>query len=279
MAAVLCLSFQNAYAITFNSGSYVFTNAPDSFHYYAEEEKDVVVLTECKSHDSEIKIPNEVTHEGITYRVVEVCDDAKWPYKGLTSIEFPENMRYVGSGVFRDNKIKTLTFRSNLERIAPGAFYNCPVENVYIFRDVPPRTYGHARFEYSITGISIDLKNVFTTYSLFARFGKDSPDMSNYQDCRTIHATLYVPENAVEAYRNSLHDRFPGWGGVWGYFENILPIESGTPEITDSMTADSDAPGDVYDITGNLVLRHASSDALSQLPAGIYIYKGRKIIR
>lgn len=267
--------------LDFSYSSFRFSTDRKNFHYFSEEETDVVVLTECKSPRENVHIPNEVTYEGKTYRVVEIKDDAICTSKFMETLEIPDNIRYIGANAFKGQNIKSLTigsYISNLERIGDHAFLDCPIEAVYIHRDTPPRTYGYAWSKFSESEAAWEIDNLFTSKK-FQSDGKDLPTPDDYKEECMIHASLYVPGRAIEAYRDSLHESESSWGGVWGYFERIISIENSTPEITDFVTADGDAPGDVYDITGNLVLRHVSSDALSQLPAGIYIYKGHKIIR
>lgn len=46
----------------------------------------------------------------------------------------------------------------------------------------------------------------------------------------------------------------------------------------DEISADSDTPGDVFTATGICVMRQADRKALRNLPAGIYLHNGRKII-
>lgn len=76
--------------------------------------------------------------------------------------------------------------------------------------------------------------------------------------------TLYVPEASIDKYKA---DNF------WGKFKNILAITAGIHDIR----LDVDKTNDVYNLQGQKVLRHSSN--IEQLPKGVYVIKGKKIIK
>ena len=77
---------------------------------------------------------------------------------------------------------------------------------------------------------------------------------------------LYVPAGSVDQYKAA---------PVWKEFKNILPIKSSTGingvELTDG------EPFDVFNLSGQKVKSNATS--LEGLPRGIYIIKGKKVIK
>jgi len=76
---------------------------------------------------------------------------------------------------------------------------------------------------------------------------------------------LYVPEGCVEVYKVA---------PVWGEFANILVI--GTSSIN-SVPFDSGKPQDIYSLDGRKVKLNVKS--VDELPNGLYIINGKKVIK
>ncbi|MBR4730190.1 MAG: leucine-rich repeat protein [Prevotella sp.] len=76
--------------------------------------------------------------------------------------------------------------------------------------------------------------------------------------------TLYVPEASIDKYKAD---------EIWGQFKNILAITAGIHDIR----LDEDKTNDVYNLQGQKVLRQTSN--IEQLPKGVYIINGKKIIK
>lgn len=53
---------------------------------------------------------------------------------------------------------------------------------------------------------------------------------------------------------------------------------SGAPMSVDSVGTDTDSSADVYGVDGRLILRDATPASLRSLPAGLYIFNGKKIV-
>lgn len=81
----------------------------------------------------------------------------------------------------------------------------------------------------------------------------------NFETC-----VLYVPEASIEKYKADK---------IWGKFKNILSHTSGINDIR----LDEDKTSDVYNLQGQIVLRQTSN--IEQLPKGVYIINGKKIIK
>ena len=75
---------------------------------------------------------------------------------------------------------------------------------------------------------------------------------------------LYVPEASIEKYKAD---------EIWGKFKNIRSQTSGINDIR----LDEDKTNDVYNLQGQKVLRQASN--IEQLPKGVYVVNGKKIIK
>ena len=81
----------------------------------------------------------------------------------------------------------------------------------------------------------------------------------NFETC-----VLYVPESSIEKYKADK---------IWGKFKNILSHTSGINDIR----LDENKASDVYNLQGQIVLRQTSN--IEQLPKGVYIINGKKIIK
>lgn len=80
----------------------------------------------------------------------------------------------------------------------------------------------------------------------------------NFETC-----VLYVPEASIDKYKADK---------IWGQFKNILSDTSGIHDIRLD-----DPTNDVYNLQGQKVLRQVST--IEQLPKGIYVINGKKIIK
>ena len=74
---------------------------------------------------------------------------------------------------------------------------------------------------------------------------------------------LYVPEGSLEKYKDA---------EVWSNFKNITIFTAGI----NSVTID-DKASDIYNLQGQKILRQSSS--IEQLPKGVYIINGKKVIK
>ena len=75
---------------------------------------------------------------------------------------------------------------------------------------------------------------------------------------------LYVPEASIEKYKAD---------EIWGKFKNIQSQTSGIHDIR----LDEDKSNNIYNLQGQKVLGQASN--IEQLPKGVYIINGKKIIK
>ena len=90
-----------------------------------------------------------------------------------------------------------------------------------------------------------------------------SNGVSVFEGVNLETCVLYVPETSIDKYKAD---------EIWGQFKNILAITAGITDIK----LDEEA-NDVYNLQGQKVLRHTSN--IEQLPKGVYIINGKKIIK
>ena len=109
--------------------------------------------------------------------VVKIGDWAFWKCTGLTSVTIPNGVTTIGDSAFRScSGLTSITIPETVTTIGEGAFENSDeLEQITCYATTPPR--------------------------IFDSFNEDT--------------TLYVPEDAVEAYRK--HEK-------WGEIQNIIGI-------------------------------------------------------
>ena len=88
-----------------------------------------------------------------------------------------------------------------------------------------------------------------------------------FQGANVSNCKLYVPENSVEAYKKA---------NIWKDFSVIGKIALGIDSINNETATEERV--DVSTIDGLRVLQRATQSEVGELPKGIYIIKGKKVI-
>lgn len=88
-----------------------------------------------------------------------------------------------------------------------------------------------------------------------------------FQGANVSNCKLYVPEKSVEAYKKA---------NIWKDFSVIGKIALGIDSINNETATEERV--DVYTIDGLRVLQRATQSEVGELPKGIYIIKGKKVI-
>ena len=207
------------------------------------------------SSSKEVKVTFVVNEsDGSGTPTVAVSDD-----KGVSgSISIPETVTHngveykvtgIGTGAFQNNTgLTEVTIPSSIISIGANAFAGCTnLQSITINIIVPINLYTAAARAY--------------VRALTRSSGDDVFDGVNKNTC-----ILYVPEGSVDAYKAA---------PVWKEFKNILPIKTSTG-INGIEQTDGE-PFDVFTLSGQKVKSKATS--LDGLPHGIYIVKGKKVIK
>ena len=157
----------------------------DGIYYdiLSEEDKTVAVTyrgSYYNSYDNEytgsVVIPESVTYNGTTYSVTSIGEIAFRGCTGLTSIEIPNSVTSIGNGAFQNcsslNELRiedgnnNLSLGYNVLYEGEGLFYDCPLETLYLGRDLSYNTdydYGYSPFFNKTTLTSVTIGNSVTS--------------------------------------------------------------------------------------------------------------------
>ena len=163
-----------------------------------------------------------------------------------TSVTIPGTVREIGWNVFHDN-LHSVTIPANVDYMKPTAFKRCAdLMEIHCLGDWPPR--------------------YDTTYQMYGHSFHDNVFLPE-------HGTvLYIPKGTYDIY-----DRCYEW---WWLLHHVQEVDASATAI-DPLTMKSEEStggtdlGGVYDLQG----RRIAADGSQQLPKGIYIVDGKKIIK
>ena len=188
-----------------------------------------------------ITIPNSVTSTG------------EWAFAdctGLTSINIQNGITSIGESSFSNcSKLTSITIPNSVTRIGKGAFDGCTkLKYVKIPKSVTEIGYG----AFPQTGDE----------DLVIEFTSETPATLYDVESFGFLCTIYVPETALETYRNAKY-----WKD---HADQILPKEQ-TTGINSIGYKQSEKKSAIYDLQGNKVTEMQSK--------GIYIVNGKKIMK
>ena len=200
----------------------------------------------------------EFTEQEVSFEKIDSSDGSntvaiKDDKDASGSVSIPETVTHngveykvteIGAGAFQNNTSLTeVTIPASIVSIGANAFAGCK----------------------NLQSITVNIIVPISLYVASARgFTRAmSGDVFDGVDKETC--ILYVPEGSVDAYKAA---------PVWKEFKNILPIKSSTG--INGVEAEGE-PFDVFTISGQKVKSKVTS--LDGLPRGIYIVKGKKVMK
>lgn len=248
--SVICIefaAFKECYALTE-------VTMPNSVKYIADE-----AFWGCSSL-AKVNIPNGIT--SIESYAFARC--------GFTELTIPSSVKSIEKGAFNACKeITEITIPSSVKSIGRSSFAACPL--------------GKANISDGVT--SIGDYALFGTLLEYVKIGKDVTEIGDkafpqwYDDDLVIEftsetpatlysvesfgylCTIYVPENALETYRNA---------EFWkDHADQILPKEQ-TTGISSIGSEQSEKKTVIYDLQGHKVTE--------MQPKGMYIVNGKKVV-
>lgn len=171
-------------------------------------------------------------------REIEISDGTKgisdsWALF-LESVNIPSGVKYICGHTFWQSKIRNVVFPSSVEYIE--GFERCPnLTSIFILGNV-------GLIENSFSYCE-NLKDVYC-------YSETVPDLrfSFYsQYSNIIHATLHVPANSLDLYKNDYY---------WGKFESIVPLTDNDTVPTNVHTLqkrNNATPITMYSLDGKLI--------------------------
>lgn len=225
------------------------------------------------SNLTSITIPNSVTNIG---------GFAFNDCSSLTSITIPNSVTNINDYAFRDcTSLKVLYFEDGANTIYLGEggdnlslFCDCPLETLYLGRNVSFDGYA-SPFEEKETLMSVTIGNSVTSIGSYAFDGCDAlteliiaatvpPTVGsgNFNNSDYINMVVKVPEGSLEAYQAA---------DVWKNFWDIQ--EDASLDIKNAVLETEYETTPIYNLQGVQI-----KDNRENLPAGIYIQGGKKMI-
>ena len=208
------------YDISYIDGVLTIMKDPNKFDEngasYEKQGGNSVIITGDEGATGEYDIPESVTHDGVTFSVTGIGEEAYKDNIFISQVTIPSSVTFIGN----------------------GAFAGCTNLMTIIIYVLDPIDISKARTR---SGASSVFEGVDKNYCI-----------------------LYVPDVSVSKYRAA---------EGWKEFRDIRGISTlGINEVVFEGKA-----MDVYDLNGRKVLRQATS--LHELPKGVYIINGRKVVR
>ncbi len=93
-----------------------------SYDKYSSTE---VAVTTGDSYSGDIIIPETITIDDVTYKVVRINSNAFSGFSGVTSITLPNTINYIGGYAFKQTSITTISIPESVIQIGWNAFEKC----------------------------------------------------------------------------------------------------------------------------------------------------------
>ena len=212
-------------------------------------------------------IPNSVTSIG---------DYAFSGCSGLTSITIPNGVTSIGGWAFyRCTGLTSITIPNSVTSIENYAFFYCTgLTSITIPNSVT--SIGNGAFWNCSSLTSVTISGSVTSIGSYAFrdcnslkeiycYAEEAPEVSynSFWDVDVSKVLLVVPNDAVEKYRSH---------SVWGQFMIETPTDI---SLTPAPSPVRD--GNWYDLSGRKMANGKLSNV--QLPRGLYIVNGRKVVK
>ena len=209
---------------------------------------------------TKVTIPNSVNH---------IAECAFYGCRSLAEVNLPNGITSIENDVFNGCAFTELKIPSSVTSIGECAFCSCPFTEVNISNGVTSiGDYALSGYNMEYVKIGKDVTKigdqVFPQYydeNLVIEFTSETPATLYSVESFGYLCTIYVPENALETYRNA---------EFWkDHADQILPKEQ-TTGISSIGSEQSEKKTVIYDLQGHKVTE--------MQPKGMYIVNGKKVV-
>ena len=122
----------------------------DGIYYYLNSSAQTAIVTYHAmrredregSYDGNVNIPSKVTHQGVTYDVTSIDDEAFGESSELTSVSIPNSVTSIGSKAFQNCwRLTSIVLPGNLNSIGGSAFLGCSGLTSFVSEMEKPRVF------------------------------------------------------------------------------------------------------------------------------------------
>ena len=198
----------------------------------SEEEKtaEVTQLPDNGQYSGDVTIPEQVSYEGVTYRVVAVGDVAFYYCTEVTSVSLPKSITSIGiAAFFNCTKLESINLPDQIVTIGTTAFSCCESLTRIDFPEGVTQLYsGIAATCANLTEVSLGSRlesiygDAFKNCPQITKIYSKNPHAptlekpSPFDNVVEQNATLYVPRGSKEAYSTAK---------IWKNFTHIEEID------------------------------------------------------
>lgn len=181
---------------------------------------------------------------------------------GLTTLTMGNNVETIGNRAFANcKKLSEVILPNSVTYIGEEAFYNLPLLN-YV------RLGGNVEY---IGPWAFFNGEEIARIDCYALEPPVYGENSFYISVDWSNPELHVCKGLAEVYRSA-----PGWCDFVNIIDDLNAEEGGVDDIVADNHPETN---NVYNLNGKLVMKNATESDLQALPAGVYIYGNRKIVR
>lgn len=203
-----------------------------NYKVLSEEEKTIEVtqLPDNGQYSGDVTIPEQVSYEGVTYRVVAVGDVAFYYCTEVTSVTLPKSITSIGTAAFFNcTRLESVNLPDQIVFIGTSAFSCCEsLTRIDIPEGVTQIYSGIAATCANLTEVSLGshlesiysdaFKNCPQITKIYSK-NPQAPTLVNpspFDNVVEQNATLYVPRGSKEAYSTAK---------IWKDFAHIEEME------------------------------------------------------
>ena len=245
-----------------------------NYDLVAEKEEATVIVKSYQGYFGEVVIPESVEHEGTTYRVTSIGNEAFYECFGLTSVTIGNSVESIGRWAFANcSGLTSVTIPNSVTSIGKSAFAGCSgLTSVTIPNRVTSIGDGAFSSCSGLTSVTIGnsvesirehafgwcskLQDVYC-YAENVPFAESNAFDGSYPE----NATLHVPAASIDSYKTT---------EPWSEFSKIValtPEESGIGELKGENGKVKTA---VYDLSGRRV---------QNAQKGIFVQDGKVVVK